>query len=167
MVSLDLFTAGIAASLAGSCGSCGSSSEPEAPKVGTAVVGQAKLTGGSTPSGLPSGGTAGQVLAKKSNSDYDVEWKNVGSNGGGALVVHMDEETGALDKTWAEINAAAPMVYYNLTSGSSNDFPTYNPLFACYESEGEYSVAFLNIALNTVDFLFFITDSANGHPVFD
>ena len=77
MGNLDLFTAGIAASLAGRCGSCGSSSEPDAPKVGTAVVGQARLTGGSAPSGIPSGGTAGQVLAKKSNSDYDVEWTSV------------------------------------------------------------------------------------------
>ena len=109
MGNLDLFTAGIAASLAGRCGSCGSSSEPDAPQVGTAVVGQATLAGGSAPSGLPSGGTEGQVLAKKSNSDYDVEWKDAGS-GGGALIVNIDiysPEAWTTDKTAGEIYQAA------------------------------------------------------------
>ena len=40
---------------------------------------------GSAPSssGLPEGGTAGQVLSKKSATDYDVEWKTPDSGGGG------------------------------------------------------------------------------------
>ena len=102
------------------------------------------------------------ITAEKLNHMED------GISGSGALIVHMDEETGALDKTWAEINAAAPMVYYHFTNGSSNDFPSYNPLFACYESEGEYSAVFLNIVANTaVDYLYFITDSENGYPAFD
>ena len=31
-------------------------------------------SGGDASNGLPSGGTAGQVLSKKTNTDYDVEW---------------------------------------------------------------------------------------------
>ena len=33
--------------------------------------------------GIPSGGSSGQVLAKASNSDYDVEWVNQSGGGGG------------------------------------------------------------------------------------
>ena len=38
------------------------------------------------PTGVPIGGTAGQILSKKSNTDYDVEWKDApqgGSSSGG------------------------------------------------------------------------------------
>lgn len=39
--------------------------------------------GSGTQNGIPSGGTTGQVLTKRSNGDYDVEWRNAPSGGGG------------------------------------------------------------------------------------
>ena len=43
--------------------------------------------------GVPAGGVAGQVLTKKSGTDYDTEWKNVGGGGttGGKII--LVEET--------------------------------------------------------------------------
>jgi hypothetical protein len=38
---------------------------------------------GDTGIGIPTGGTAGQVLAKASNADYDTEWINQSGGGGG------------------------------------------------------------------------------------
>ena len=57
--------------------------------------------------GIPAGGSSGQVLSKKSDADYDVEWKN-GGGGGGLFVVKI---TGSgyyrtSDKTPTEIKAA-------------------------------------------------------------
>lgn len=40
---------------------------------------------GATGAGIASGGTTGQVLAKKSNSDYDTEWVNQSGGGSGAV----------------------------------------------------------------------------------
>lgn len=47
-------------------------------------TGDTGLTGpkgdtGNTGAGVIVGGTTGQVLAKKSNTDYDVEWKDISS----------------------------------------------------------------------------------------
>ena len=39
--------------------------------------------------GIPSGGTAGQVLTKKSGTDYDTEWKDAG--GGGSISFYDGE----------------------------------------------------------------------------
>ena len=41
---------------------------------------------------IPSGGLAGQVLKKKSNSEYDVEWGDI-SNGGGVEVIDLGTVT--------------------------------------------------------------------------
>ena len=48
-----------------------------------AAINEAASSGGTNP--LPTGGSAGQVLAKASAADYDVEWGNIPSGGGGAL----------------------------------------------------------------------------------
>ena len=70
--------------------------------------------------GLPKGGTAGQVLKKKSATDYDYEW----GEGGGGTGVEVVQETGdsttkvmsqdaitkELDKIWAAINYVAPTI---------------------------------------------------------
>ena len=40
---------------------------------------------GATGAGVASGGTTGQVLAKRSNADYDTEWVNQSGGGGGAV----------------------------------------------------------------------------------
>lgn len=41
---------------------------------------------GGVQNGIPSGGTTGQVLTKRSNSNYDAEWRNPPSGGGGDAV---------------------------------------------------------------------------------
>lgn len=51
---------------------------------GTKWAPAADATGGSGGSSLPTGGTTGQVLAKASNTDGDVEWVDAASGGGSA-----------------------------------------------------------------------------------
>lgn len=51
-----------------------------------------EVTNGADGVGVPEGGTTGQVLAKKSNSDYDTEWVN----GGGGDVSSVNGKTGAV-----------------------------------------------------------------------
>ena len=46
---------------------------------------------------MPTGGTTGQVLAKKSNSNYDTEWVN--QSGGGGAVDSVNGQTGAVTVT--------------------------------------------------------------------
>jgi hypothetical protein len=49
------------------------------PMIGrNTTVSSGSPTGGS----VPVGGTTGQVLAKKSNADYDTEWDDAGTGGG-------------------------------------------------------------------------------------
>ncbi len=41
--------------------------------------------------GIPSGGTTGQVLAKKTDNDYDVEWKDIESSSAGSDLIFTNE----------------------------------------------------------------------------
>ena len=49
---------------------------------------------GSVAHGIPEGGSQGQVLAKKSDANYDVEWKNDETGGGSSVpedtIIHRD-----------------------------------------------------------------------------
>lgn len=54
--------------------------------------------------GLPAGGVAGQVLAKASDTDYDVEWVDQAGGGGGA-VLSVNGKTGAVVLTQGDIQA--------------------------------------------------------------
>lgn len=71
--------------------------------------------------GIPSGGTTGQVLKKKSNNDYDTEW-GIGGGGGGSytagngIVIDNDEiSTDNMDSTdLDEVIANMPSVQTNL-----------------------------------------------------
>lgn len=87
-----------------------------------------------------------------------------GSSGGGVLVVNVDEDTGALDKTWQEIHDASFAVIKTTDSNGS------------YTS---FIVAAGKIKnLQTGDYVYVIqftdveqsfraeTDSPNGYPVF-
>ena len=47
--------------------------------------------GGTEQNGIPSGGTTGQVLAKKTDSDYDVEWKDIESSSAGSDLIFTNE----------------------------------------------------------------------------
>ena len=52
--------------------------------------------------GVPTGGTAGQVLAKASGTDYDTEWVTPSGGGGGSLNV----KTVTLSTTWGSNDVA-------------------------------------------------------------
>lgn len=56
--------------------------------------------GGEGSNPLPTGGTKGQVLGKKSNSDYDVEWVNQEGGGGGDIDIHDPAITGIYPVTY-------------------------------------------------------------------
>ena len=54
--------------------------------------------------GVPAGGTAGQVLAKKSGTDYDTEWTDAGGGGGGT---GTPAGFGVVDATATTLDAGA------------------------------------------------------------
>ena len=63
-------------------------SNPDALAQIWAAIDELKLSGGggTEQSGLPAGGTKGQVLVKKSDVDFDTEWKTISSSGSGGGV---------------------------------------------------------------------------------
>jgi len=77
--------------------------------------------------------------------------------GGGALVVHVVDET--LDKTWQEIHDAAPLVWIG-------EEGVYIPLYSVYEEEGYYCATFSRPQQDGNIFHTFIATSADGYPVF-
>jgi hypothetical protein len=52
---------------------------------------------------MPTGGSTGQVLAKKSNSNYDLEWVN--QSGGGGAVDSVNGQTGAVVLDASDVGA--------------------------------------------------------------
>ena len=65
---------------------------PEGPAGPQGPAGQQGEAGPAGP-GVPAGGTAGQVLTKKSGTDYDTEWKDpTGGGGSGQQIVKWVEE---------------------------------------------------------------------------
>lgn len=54
---------------------------------------------GATGQGVVSGGTTGQILAKKSNTDYDTEWINAPSGGNSDIIVTTEIADGVLTLT--------------------------------------------------------------------
>lgn len=77
--------------------------------------------------GVPQGGAAGQVLAKKSAADYDTQWINLPEGGGTAGVTSFKGRTGAVvpqigDYTAAMVGAlSATTVIPSKTSDLTND----------------------------------------------
>jgi len=70
--------------------------------------------------GIPVGGTTNQVLAKKSNSNLDVEWVTQ-SGGGGGAVDSVNGQTGAVELDADDVGAiAAP------ASPSNGQFLSWN-----------------------------------------
>jgi hypothetical protein len=59
----------------------------------TTVEGALSAINNKTYNSFPQGGATGQVLAKKSNDDYDVEWVNQSGGGGGGGTSDFDELT--------------------------------------------------------------------------
>ena len=78
---------------AGSAGPTGSTGS-QGPKGDKGDPGNAGSTGPAGP-GLPAGGTTGQLAAKKTATDYDVQWIDPPSGGG--AVSSVDGQTGVVD----------------------------------------------------------------------
>lgn len=69
--------------------------------------------------GVPAGGTTGQVLAKASGTDYDVEW--VDQTGGGGLPDAPSDGTtyGRKDGAWAAVPGGGATAYTVVTEASA------------------------------------------------
>ena len=101
---------------------------------------------------------------------YDgAKWVNGAASGGGVTIVHMNEDTGALDKTAQELFTAARSGVVMLDMGAANIF-VFSMLLTASDKEGdtpgttEYS--FLFAGSNNGSFgLEFVADSLNGYPV--
>lgn len=133
------------------------------------VLGYALVREGSDNS-LPTGGTDGQVLAKASNADYDVEWSTVES---GADKVHVcvptfneETETIVLSETWSEIKSYLDNGYIVAVRYTSDNqtLMQYGSVIKYDSSSGIYSFTTIRYNGITVDMVTYTTDSADGHP---
>lgn len=93
-------------------------------------------------------------------NDFELNGETLSlKNGGGsgALIVHMDEQTNALDKTWQEIHDAAPLVWYEESEG------VYDQLNGCafYPDYGYVCAFFSPIASRFHDFM---AEAPNAYP---
>lgn len=78
-----------------------------------------------------------------------------GSGGSSALIVHMDEQTNTLDKTWQEIHDAAPLVWIDNNG-------VYLQLVACIVIPEGYICGFYNIPAS-LPYDFF-AEAPNAYP---
>lgn len=81
-----------------------------------------------------------------------------GSSGGGVLVVHMDSDTGTLDKTWQEIHDAAltGIVIIVINEGDQ--------IILAYV--GGINISGSEYQVGTTTETYFIASSADGYPVY-
>ena len=90
--------------------------------------------------GIPSGGTQGQVLGKKSNSDYDVEWVNQ-SGGGGSITDSLKTALLSLAENVAYANNQGQSVYNALAAALYDTaWSVTNTLSHCTTSNSAQSV---------------------------
>jgi len=73
---------------------------------------------------MKTGGTTGQVLAKASNSNYDVEWVN--QSGGGGAVDSVNGQTGTVVLTASDVGALASSTSYVSSFNGSSGAITYS-----------------------------------------
>lgn len=111
---------------------------------------------GEAVNGIPSGGVTGQVLAKKSNSDYDAEWKDTNFSGGSTALTQEQINTlynlikicaftenpttniRAFETAWgieSDIPAEIWTVTNNLTNASNSNNATYVEKDSSYSAE--------------------------------
>lgn len=64
--------------------------------MGTIYKSGIPYSGGGGGSSLPDGGTTGQALVKKSDTNQDVEWKNIGSGGGAEFSIDSASNSGVV-----------------------------------------------------------------------
>lgn len=124
-----------------------------------------------SPNPLPAGGTEGQVLAKASNTDYDVEWTTVESGGSDKVhvcvpTINEETETIALTETWNEIKSYLDNGYIvSVRYTNTNKTMVQYGVEAKYDSgTGIYSFAAIRYNSITADITTYTTNSADGHP---
>ena len=108
--------------------------------------------------GVPSGGAAGQVLTKKSGTDYDTEWKDAGGGSTSDVVIHKAE----LKLTNVTITkATSPYSYYfDLNSDTLGDL--YNILLASnFVGEGSVETPDLRV-ISVIISMAYNNNSASG-----
>ena len=71
---------------------------------------------------IPTGGTTGQVLAKKSNTDRDVEWQTVSSGG---AVSSVNGKTGAVTLTASDVGALSSSTTFVSSFNGNTGAVTY------------------------------------------
>lgn len=87
-----------------------------------------------------------------------------GGSGGGVLVVHVDGDTGVLDKTWQEI-ADADFAVMKVGVDSTRIVPA---VYIEAADESEYVVTFADISVEgTTTYYQGTATSADGYPVLD
>ena len=81
---------------------------PQGYVIGLLPTNENPFWGDDVPSdrGIPAGGTAGQVLTKKTKKDYDVEWQDPSGGGSGTVSVEVGETTTGDAGTQAEVTNA-------------------------------------------------------------
>lgn len=81
---------------------------PQGYVIGLLPTNENPFWGDDVPSdrGIPAGGTAGQVLTKKTKKDYDVEWQDPTGGGSGTVSVEVGETTTGDAGTQAEVTNA-------------------------------------------------------------
>lgn len=103
--------------------------------------------------GVPTGGTTGQVLAKKSGTDYDTEWVNQ-SGGGGGAVDSVNGKTGTVVLDADDVGALPDdTVIPTKTSDLENDsgFLTSAPVSSVNGQTGAVSLGKSDVGLGNVD----------------
>lgn len=78
--------------------------------------------------GVPAGGTTGQVLAKKSDSDNDTEWVEQTGKGGAGIAIGGEEPTDEDIKIWFPDN---------VVNTRANEIDLYYPVGTYYETSNE------------------------------
>lgn len=80
-----------------------------------------------------------------------------GSSGGGVLEISVDNDTGALNKTWQEIHDALLSGKTCIVHEEFDDDFSWGIVVGVYIGDGKYAVATKNWTA--------LADSANGYPI--
>ena len=91
--------------------------------------------------GIPAGGTAGQVLTKQSDADYDAEWEDGGGGGGNIVVVNFTYSAQpyslTADKTYQEVKEVIDAGGFAVAI-VNHDYSMYN-----LSSVNDYHISFM------------------------
>lgn len=123
-------------------------------------------SGGDASNGLPSGGTAGQVLSKKTDADYDVEWVDINDGGKTDSINLIDnskyQNSGYSGTLFNEFGASIN-VFNSEIDVSENKILYYR----IYRNNQIYNnIIFLKVACYDSDGTFlFLMDDSNGEYV--